>query len=382
MTFLSGGLFARFSEYSQPVYNGDPWKMARWLLYTGWPLYTGPLCTGLTVKLITIWLPIFIWLIFVLPYKFSDLRPVSPSVDRRSAPDALLSEIFNDPGATSLTKLTPEDSDSDIDDISGSGSELWSGSGDLPKPSKDSSTQSETVTPITSQQTAPSTQTETTASLSTDNSDTNDNDNSKGNTVTSSSDSTANSIDTNTPYSANSPIDSATAQNAPQQSSTNSSSTSSPVTSQGADANLPPSEEQSQNSVVQTEENDKSFKDTSAPNADIFPTQTPNTLETVADNPEASLVSQLATQAGFDDSSLYDPTIVKKTNVPVALDALPAPVGKFDGTFLKEILEKKLLSSFKLIWTWFNEFVVHLIAQHQNVLFCFFEEGKSLIITG
>lgn len=282
---------------------------------------------------------------FALPYKFSDLRPVSPSVDRRSAPDALLSEIFNDPGATSLTKLTSEDSDSDIDDISGSGSELWSGSGDLPQPSKDSSTQSETVTSIASQQTAPSTQTETTASLSTDNSDTNDNDNSKDNAVTSPSDSTANSVDTNTLYSANSLIDSTTAQNAPQQSSTNSSSTSSPVTSQGADVNLPSSEEQSQNSVVQTEENDKSSNDTSAPKADIFPNQTPNTLETVADNPEASLVSQLATQAGFDDSSLYDPTIVKKTNVPDALDTLSAPVGKFDSTFLQEILEKKLLSS-------------------------------------
>ena len=290
-------------------------------------------------NLITIWQPIFIWLKLVLLYKFSDLRPVLPSVDRRSAPDALLSEIFNDPSATSLTKLTPEDSDSDIDDISGSGSELWSsGSDDLPQPSKDSSTPSETVTPITSQQTSPSTQTETTASLSTENSDTNDNDNSKDNTVTSSSDSTANSIDTNTTYSANSPIDSTIAQNAPQQSSTNSSSTSSPVTSQGADVNLPSSEEQSQNSVVQTEENDKSFNDTSAPNADIFPVQTPNSLETVADNPEASLVSQLATQAGFDDSSLYDPTIVKKTNVPDALYALSTPVGTFDNTFLKEIV--------------------------------------------
>ena len=34
-----------------PVYNGDPWEMARWPWYTGWPLYTGPLYTGLTVFL-------------------------------------------------------------------------------------------------------------------------------------------------------------------------------------------------------------------------------------------------------------------------------------------------------------------------------------------
>ena len=26
------------------VYNGHPWEMARWLLHTGGPLYTGQIC--------------------------------------------------------------------------------------------------------------------------------------------------------------------------------------------------------------------------------------------------------------------------------------------------------------------------------------------------
>ncbi|XP_078359624.1 uncharacterized protein LOC144644082 isoform X3 [Oculina patagonica] len=164
-----------------------------------------------------------------------DLRPPASAVDRRSAPDALLGEIFNDPSATSLTKLNLEDSDSDNDDFSGSGSELWSGS----------------------------------------------------------------------------------AQTAPQQSSTEASLTSQNVTTQGVDAKLPSTEDQSQNKVVQTEENDKSSNEQSSPNAEYFPAQTQNSLETVADNLAA---------AGFDDNSLYDPTIVKKTDVPVAADMLSNPL--------------------------------------------------------
>ena len=33
----------------EPVYNGHLWEMATWPLYTGWPLYSGPLYTGMTV---------------------------------------------------------------------------------------------------------------------------------------------------------------------------------------------------------------------------------------------------------------------------------------------------------------------------------------------
>ncbi|XP_027047022.1 uncharacterized protein LOC113674731 isoform X3 [Pocillopora damicornis] len=161
-----------------------------------------------------------------------DLRPpASQAVDRRSAPDALLGEIFNDPSATSLTKLNLEDSDNDNDDFSGSGSELWSGS----------------------------------------------------------------------------------AQTAPTQSSTDASLTSPNVTSQGADAKLPSTEDQSQNTVVQTEENDKTSNDKS--NTAFLPAQTQSTLETVPDYSPAALVGQQS--PGFDDNSLYDPTIVKKTDVPV-----------------------------------------------------------------
>ena len=42
----------RFKEWTsqtleftvKPVYQGHPWEMARWLLQTGWPLYTAQLC--------------------------------------------------------------------------------------------------------------------------------------------------------------------------------------------------------------------------------------------------------------------------------------------------------------------------------------------------
>lgn len=281
-----------------------------------------------------------------------DLRPAESAVDRRSAPDALLGEIFNDPSATSLTKLNLEDSDSDNDDFSGSGSELWSGSGELPKPTEDSSSQSKTVVTDNSQQkqqTETSTQTETTTTGNTDSSSNSVSNDAKDNTDTTSSESTVNSFDT-TPDSTNSATDSTTAQNVPQQSSRNSSLTSSQVTPQTADAKLPSTEDESQNSVVQTEESKKSSNDKSAANADFFNTQTQTSVETVADNPEAALVSQLATQqaTGFDDSSLYDPTIVKKTNVPVAADVPSNPLGNntmdIPGTVRSAIPQAPVLS--------------------------------------
>lgn len=117
------------------------------------------------------------------------------------------------------------------------------------------------------------------------------------------------------------------AQTAPQQSSTEASLTSPAVTPQGTDAKLPSTEDQSQNKVVQTEESDKSSSDQSTPNADFFPAQTQNPLETIPDNPAAALVGQQS--PGFDDNSLYDPTIVKKTDIPVAADMFSNPLGKF-----------------------------------------------------
>ena len=129
-----------------------------------------------------------------------------------------------------------------------------------------------------------------------------------------------------TPESTNSVTPSTAAQTAPQQSSTEASLASPAVTSQGADAKLPSTEDQSQNKVVQTEENDKSSNEQSTPNADYFPAQTQNSLETVAGNPAAALVGQQA--PGFDDNSLYDPTIVKKTDIPVAADMISNPLGK------------------------------------------------------
>ena len=240
----------------------------------------------------------------------------------------MLGEIFNDPSATSLTKLNLEDSDSDNDDISGSGSELWTGSGELPKPSEDSSSV-KTDNSQQKQQTEPSTQTETSGSGSDDKSSVNNSGDTKDNTGTTSSEKTDNTTDDTdtTPESTNSAIASAAAQSVPQQSSTNSSSTSSPVTSQGADAKLLSTEDQSQNSVVQNGENSKSSNDTSAPNADFFAAQPQNSLETFTDNPAAALVGQQA--PAFDDNSLYDPTIVKKTDIPVASDSFLSPLGKF-----------------------------------------------------
>lgn len=251
----------------------------------------------------------------------------------------MLGEIFNDPSATSLTKLNLEDSDSDNDDISGSGSELWTGSGELPKPSEDSSSQSETVTTDNSQrqqQSEPSKRTETTVSENTDGSSATSGDDAKDATETTSSESTDNSTDSTgadnedtntTPESTNPAIASTAAQNVPQQSSTDSSPTLAPVATQEADAKLPSTEDQSQNSVVQTEENNKSSNDTSATNANVFPAQTQSSLETVTDDPAAALVGQQA--PGFDDNSLYDPTIVKKTDIPVGSDSFWNPLGMF-----------------------------------------------------
>ena len=116
------------------------------------------------------------------------------------------------------------------------------------------------------------------------------------------------------------------AQTAPRQSSTEAPLTSPAVTPQGADAKLPSTEDQSQNKVVQTEESDKSSSDQSTPNADFLPTQTQNTLESISENPVAALLAQQSPE--FDDNSLYDPTIVKKTDVPVAADVFSNPLGK------------------------------------------------------
>lgn len=266
-------------------------------------------------------------LVLLVPHsRAKDLRPKAASaVDRRSAPDALLGEIFNDPSATSLTKLNLEDSDSDKDDFSGSGSELWSGSGELPRPSEDSSLQSATVTNDGSQQKQQielTTQTEPSANAN--NSTSNNSDDTKDNAATISSSNSTNNDTNNTPESTNAQIASITAQNTPPQTSTDTPSTSSSVTSQEADTKLPSSEDQSQNSVVQTEENNKSSKDTSATTADFLPAQLQSSVENIQDNPAAALVEQQI--PGFDDNSLYDPTIVKKTNVPVAPDSMFIPL--------------------------------------------------------
>lgn len=129
-----------------------------------------------------------------------------------------------------------------------------------------------------------------------------------------------------TSESTNSVNPSTAAQTAPQQSSTEAPLTSPVVTPQGADAKLPSTEDQSQNKVVQTEENDKSSSDQSTPNADFFPAQTQNPLESIPDNSAAALVGQQS--PGFDDNSLYDPTIVKKTDIPVTADMFSNPLGK------------------------------------------------------
>ena len=129
-----------------------------------------------------------------------------------------------------------------------------------------------------------------------------------------------------TPDSTNSVNPSTAAQTAPQQSSTEAPLTSPAVTPQGADAKLPSTEDQSQNKVVQTEESDKSASDQSTPNADFLPAQTQNPLETIPDNPAAALVAQQS--PGFDDNSLYDPTIVKKGDIPDTADMFSNPLGK------------------------------------------------------
>jgi hypothetical protein len=85
---------------------------------------------------------IYVW----LTRQISDLRTAT-KVNRRTAPDPLLVQLFNDPTATSLTKQTLDDSD----DASGSGSGLWSISGDEPKASYD-----DTTTETDTKQNAPS----------------------------------------------------------------------------------------------------------------------------------------------------------------------------------------------------------------------------------
>lgn len=127
------------------------------------------------------------------------------------------------------------------------------------------------------------------------------------------------------------------AQTTPQQSSTDASLTSPNMTSQGADSKLPSTEDQSQNTVVQTEENDKTSNDKSS--AEFYPAQTQNTLETIPDNSAAALVGQQS--PGFDDNSLYDPTIVKKTDIPFAADMFSNPLGKFSASRIVDQLTDK-----------------------------------------
>ncbi|XP_074615208.1 uncharacterized protein LOC141874734 isoform X6 [Acropora palmata] len=286
-------------------------------------------------------------LISLLPLsKAKDLRhPAASAVDRRSAPDALLGEIFNDPSATSLTKLNLEDSDTNNNDLSGSGSELWSGSGDSPKPSEDSSSQSVTLTANKPPLQQTSTQTETTGSENLDKVITNNSTDSKesNNTVsvksgedtatnsTSRTDTDSTKDDTSpTPDITNSDITSTAAHNVPLQSSTNSSS----VITQSADTKLPSTEDQSQNSVVQTGESSKSSNDTSASKVDFYPAQFQNSLETFPGSPAADFVGQQ--EPGFDDSALYDPTIVKKNNLPANTDLLLNPVDDSNKEYFPE----------------------------------------------
>ncbi|XP_015764476.1 PREDICTED: clumping factor A-like [Acropora digitifera] len=254
---------------------------------------------------------LFLLISFVPLSKAKDLRhPAASAVDRRSAPDALLGEIFNDPSATSLTKLNLEDSDTNNNDLSGSGSELWSGSGDSPKPSEDSSSQSVTLTANKPPLQQTSTQTETTGSENLDKVITNNSTDSKESnstvSVKSGEDTATNSTsrtdtdntkdDTSTtPDITNSDITSTAAQNVPLQSSTNSSS----VITQSADTKLPSTEDQSQNSVVQTGESSKSSNDTPASKADFYPAQFQNSLETFPGSPAADFVGQQ--EPGFDD---------------------------------------------------------------------------------
>ncbi|XP_067038773.1 uncharacterized protein [Acropora muricata] len=289
---------------------------------------------------------LFLLISFVPLSKAKDLRhPAASAVDRRSAPDALLGEIFNDPSATSLTKLNLEDSDTNNNDLSGSGSELWSGSGDSPKPSEDSSSQSVTLTANKPPLQQTSTQTETTGSENLDKVITNNGTDSKESndtvSVKSEEDTATNSTsrtdtestkdDTSpTPDITNSDVTSTAAQNVPLQSSTNSSS----VITQSANTKLPSTEDQSQNSVVQTGESSKSSNDTSASKADFFPAQFQNSLETFPGSPAADFVGQQEPE--FDDSALYDPTIVKKNNLPANTDLLLNPVDDSNKEYFPE----------------------------------------------
>lgn len=290
-----------------------------------------------------------------------DLRPPAASaVDRRSAPDALLGEIFNDPSATSLTKLNLEDSDSDNDDLSGSGSDLWSSSGDSTKPSEESSSQGATETTNKSplpQQTESSTQTgitnpdKATSDNTVDAKDSNETMSSlreadSSNTASNKDSDNKNNDTDATPDSINSDIASTAEQNVPLQSSTDPSSNSSTVTTQSADTTLPSAEDQSQNSVIQNEESIKPSNDTSATKADFFPAQSQNYLETFPGNPDADFVGQQ--EQAFDDNVLYDPTIVKKTSLPVVSDSLSNPFVKstadFPGVVRSSIPQAPVLS--------------------------------------
>ena len=253
----------------------------------------------------------------------------------------MLGEIFNDPSATSLTKLNLEDSDSDNDDLSGSGSDLWSSSGDSTKPSEESSLQGATETTNKSplpQQTESSTQTgitnpdKATSDNTVDAKDSNETmsrlrEADSSNTASNKDSDNKNNDTDATPDSINSDIASTAEQNVPLQSSTDPSSNSSTVTTQSADTTLPSAEDQSQNSVIQNEESIQPSNDTSATKADFFPSQSQNYLETFPGNPEADFVGQQ--EQAFDDNVLYDPTIVKKTSLPVVSDSLSNPFGTF-----------------------------------------------------
>lgn len=217
-------------------------------------------------------------------------------VDKRSTIDPLLGEIFNDPSATSLTKTNLDDGD-DADSFSGSGSDVGSASGDSPKqpeatPSQDTAQQSTTViTP-----TYNITETPLNVSAKNDNN----------------TDTALQTADSNT-------------ENVPPASMTSVPMTSSQDAdvSQQKEAKLPPTEDQSQNKVVESEEKSDN---TTQP---IVPV-TPNLA--VASDAVAGQASPGNSDASvapaFDDKQMYDATIVKKNEVPVAYNPMVDPLGE------------------------------------------------------
>ena len=261
---------------------------------------------------------------------FSDLRTPA-TVDRRSAPDPLLGEIFNDPTATSLSKLNLEDNDNDNENnVSGSGSELWLGSGRLPEPSRDSS---QTIASH-GQRGLQTAATQTASTSFTTNTSPNHDISSDRDSKNIVDDTKISELANETPQNTNVINTPPVAQNVLQQSSTATPLASSVMTSQGVDSKLPSAEDQSQNKVVQSEESAKTTKDTSATNADIFPSKPQTLVENFAENPTAGFIGQQASPEspidalGFDDNSLYDPTIVKKTDIPNGLNMVSNTVGK------------------------------------------------------